>query len=278
MRGTPKSVLRLILGFFSAGAIVAIGLVAAFGLGYLRLPYSNPSSLKGKISDDTVIARYEYDGAAHDVTAAEYRASSAALQEGWEGEDGPNQIYLSDYILHKVLANEAKTAGITATDEAVTGYIEANYPGESANDAAEQLGITEETLRDQAANALLVDGLRDHVLAQAGASAEDEAGIEAPALDLSSDPDAPNATYGAYIVKLLGDAWDTDADTWATMEGPLYEALSDEKFTSESATYEQARLAYDATFANKSESRASDSDAWGDYRADVMSRITMTFI
>lgn len=79
MRRAPKSVLRLILGIFSAGAIAAIGLVTAFGLGYLRLPYSDPSSLRGKISDDTAIARYEYGGVAHDVTAAEYRASSVNL-------------------------------------------------------------------------------------------------------------------------------------------------------------------------------------------------------
>lgn len=177
-----------------------------------------------------------------------------------------------------MLADEAKAAGITATDEAVTGYIEANYPGDSASDAAEQLGITEAVLREQAAAALLIDGLRDHVLAQSGADSENKTEIEAPALDLSSDPDAPNATHGAYIVKLLGDAWDADADAWATAEGPFYEALSGEEFTSESATYEQARLAYDAARASRSESQAADSDAWGDYRADVMSRITMTFI
>lgn len=273
----PQSIHWRILGVCSVVALVVIGgLVAAVGLGYLRLPYSNPTSLEGELSDDTVIARYEYDGTAHEVTAAEYLASSAALQEGWNGEGGPDQIYLSEYILNEVLADEAKAAGITASDEEVTDYIQANYPGDSAKNAAEQLGITEKVLRAQAANAPLIDGLRDQVLSQTGT--EGETGIEAPALDLSSDPDAPNATYGAYIVKLLGDAWDTDADTWATTEGPLYEALSGETFTSESATYQQARLAYDAALASQSDGQASVSDAWLDYRSDVMSRITMTFV
>lgn len=90
MRRTPKSIPRLILGVCVVGAIAAIGLVTAFGLGYLRLHYINPSSLKGNLSDGTVVARYDYDGTAHDVTAADYRASSAALQEGWKGEGGPS--------------------------------------------------------------------------------------------------------------------------------------------------------------------------------------------
>ena len=279
MSRMPRSIRRRVLAVCAVGAIVIIGgLVAAIGLGYIRLPYSNPTSLKGKLSDDTVIARYEYDGSTHDVTAAAYRASASALQEGWNGEGGPDQIYLSEYIVNEVLADEAKAADITATDEAVTDYIQANYPGTSAKDAAKQLGITEKALRAQAASALLIDGLRDQVLSQAEEDAGDEAEIEAPALDLTSDPDAPNATYGAYIVKLLGDAWDTDKDTWATKEGPLYEALSDEKFTAKSATYEQARLAYEAALASQSDSQASDSDAWQQYRADVMSRITMTFV
>lgn len=279
MRRKPQSILRLVLGICIVGAIVAIGgLVAAVGLGYLRLPYSNPSSLEGKLADGTVIARYEYDGTAHEVTAAEYLASAAALQEGWSGEGGPDQIYLSEYILNEVLAEEAKAAGITAADDAVTDYIQANYPGDSVKSVAEQLGITEKALRAQAASALLIDGLRAQILSQAGTDAGDETGIEAPVLDLTSDPDAPNATYGAYIVRLLGDAWDTDADAWATTEGSLYEALSDEMFTSESATYEQARLAYEAALASQSDDQTSESDAWQDYRADVMSRITMTFV
>ena len=279
MSRTPRSIRRRVLGACAVGAIVVIGgLVAAIGLGFIRLPYSNPSSLKGKVSDDTVIARYEYDGTAHEVTAAAYRASAAALQEGWNGEGGPDQIYLSEYIVNEVLADKAKAADITATDEAVTDYIKANYPGESAKDAAKQLGITEKALRAQATTALLIDGLREQVLSQAGTDTGDETVVEAPTLDLTSDPDAPNATYGAYIVKLLGDAWDTDKDTWATTEGPLYEALGDEKFTSKSATYEQARLAYEAALANRSDNQAADSDAWQSYRSDVMSRITMTFV
>ena len=79
------------------------------------------------------------------------------------------------------------------------------------------------------------------------------------------------AEYGAYVVGLLGDEWDAEAETWARTDGPYYELMGDMEFSSTSATYNQAVTAYYVAYAQYSEESGTSSQAWTDYVNTMLS-------
>ena len=97
----------------------------------------------------------------------------------------------------------------------------------------------------------------------------------APETPAEGTEDQANSTYGAYIVGLLGDEWDSANNTWARTDGPYYEALSSETFSADSATYAQAQKAYYVAYQQYATSSSTASSEWTSYVNGLLSAATI---
>ena len=83
------------------------------------------------------------------------------------------------------------------------------------------------------------------------------------------------AEYGKYIVGLLGDEWDAKKDTWAKTDGDYYSALGEQKFSSKSATYDQANAAYYVAYQKYSTEYSAASAKWTTYVNERLSKASI---
>lgn len=99
---------------------------------------------------------------------------------------------------------------------------------------------------------------------------------EAPTTPAEGEEENATSDYGAYIVNLLGDEWDSTNNTWARTDGSYYEALKDETWSPDSATYSQAQMAYSVAYKAYAESASTSSSEWTNYVNGVLSQATIT--
>ena len=133
----------------------------------------------------------------------------------------------------------------------MSSYAEDTLGTSDISTIASQYGMDEdatETLLKQSAG---VKKLYDQTV--------DTSNLTAPT---APEEDKDAATYGKYIVDLLGDEWDSDKDTWASTDGDYYSALGSEKFTSKSATYDQAQTAYYVAYQKYSTAYSEATSKW----------------
>ena len=94
---------------------------------------------------------------------------------------------------------------------------------------------------------------------------------DAPTAPAEGAEDTATSDYGAYIVNLIGDEWDAANNTWARTDGPYYEALKDETWTPDSATYAQAQIAYAVAYKQYASDATASSGEWTAYVNGILS-------
>ena len=255
-------------------ASVVIALIVGVLLGHFVLGGSLGAAFSGKTSVgegdlDKVIATYTYKGKTADVTVRDAIESQSSL-DAVKDADGNYTLPNADSALavarNKILAQVAEDEGITVSDDELSSYAEQIIGSSDISAIASQYGLTENQTKDIVRQSAVMYKLKQQVCTS-------DAGDMPTAPDAPADDaqDTATAEYGAYIVSLLGDEWDSTNNTWARTDGPYYDALKDETWSPDSATYAQAQEAYSVAYQQYAQNASSASTEWTNYVNGILS-------
>ena len=209
---------------------------------------------------DSLVASYSYNGSEHDISAREAIESQYSL-ETVQNEDGtyntPSAETLIAYVRTEILLNEADARGIEVTDDEVAAYAENTYGTSDYATLAAQNGVTEEQAQQISRDNAKIEKLYNQVVPAVTATVPEQP--EQPA-------DGDTSTRSAeYALELAGDEWDAEAGTWASTDGPYYLALEGMDFTADSASYEEAIIAYYVAYQEYATEASGMSQAWTEF-------------
>lgn len=259
-------------------AIAAAALVVGVLAGHFLLGGAGSVSLGGRTTLsagelDSTIATYTVDGRTVGVTAREVLVEASGSSEISANEDGtydvPSASTVLTYVQNQLILADAEARGLTATDEQIDEFVTGSMGSDLAT-LAQIWGISEDEARAVVSDAVTMRNLQDEVSTvdlpeQPVAPAEPDEGAE----------DTPTAEYAQYVIGLLGDEWDSDANTWARTDGTYYATLSGYDISNDSATYAAASAAYSVATSVYQEAYATVSEELGAYTDSLLSRASI---
>lgn len=259
-------------------AIAAAALVVGVLAGHFLLGGAGSVSLGGRTTLsagelDSTIATYTVDGRTVGVTAREVLVEASGSSEISANEDGtydvPSASTVLTYVQNQLILADAEARGLTATDEQIDEFVTGSMGSDLAT-LAQSWGISEDEARAVVSDAVTMRNLQDEVSTvelpeQPVAPAEPDEGAE----------DTPTAEYAQYVIGLLGDEWDSDANTWARTDGTYYATLSGYDISNDSATYAAASAAYSVATSVYQEAYATVSEELGAYTDSLLSRASI---
>lgn len=223
---------------------------------------------------DRVIATYTIDGKTSEITVRDAIESQSSLDSA-KDSDGNYTLPNADSALavarNKILAQKAADEGITVEDDELSSYAEQILGTSDLSTLASQYGLTEDQTKQIVRDSAAMYKLKEKVCSTTVSTMPD-----APATPAEGEEDTATADYGAYIVNLLGDEWDSTNNTWARTDGSYYEALKDETWSPDSATYSQAQMAYSVAYKAYAESASTSSSEWTSYVNGILSQATIS--
>ena len=222
---------------------------------------------------DNVMATWTYDGEEHSITVreaieSEYSLDAVVLDDGTYAV--PSADTVLSYVRNLILLDAAEGAGISVSEDEVDEYTADTFGSSDYEDIADTYGVTEEQAEEIMTEMATINALYESVL-DFDLELPDE-----PSEPDDGDEDTVSEEYAAYIIELAGDEWDADAGTWASEDGPYYEALGEEDFTEDSATYGQALMAYYVAYEEWYEAYSEASYEWLDYENELFSEAEIT--
>jgi hypothetical protein len=250
---------------------------AALGLFVLSrivdLPQSTIPMTLTESQLDEKVGTYTYNGKVYTITARQAIEDSVSL-ESRKNDDGtydaPSADMIISYARNCILTAEVAARGITVSDDDLNQYL-IDFAGTTdISTIAEEYSMDEDQARRILIEAAGVRKLKESVV---GVTPD---APEAPAEPEDGDTEVTNSEYAAYIIGLLGDNWDSENGTWANTDNPYYEALKDAAFSSTSANYEAAELAYSVASSQYSEQLSSSSEQWRDFVNTLMENGSIT--
>ena len=259
-------------------AIAAAALVVGVLAGHFLLGGAGSVSLGGRTTLsagelDSTIATYTVDGRTVGVTAREVLVEASGSSEISANEDGtydvPSASTVLTYVQNQLILADAEARGLTATDEQIDEFVTGSMGSDLAT-LAQSWGISEDEARAVVSDAVTMRNLQDEVSTvelpeQPVAPAEPDEGAE----------DTPTAEYAQYVIGLLGDEWDSDANTWARTDGTYYATLSGYDISNDAATYAAASAAYSVATSVYQEAYATVSEELGAYTDSLLSRASI---
>lgn len=259
-------------------AIAAAALVVGVLAGHFLLGGAGSVSLGGRTTLsagelDSTIATYTVDGRTVGVTAREVLVEASGSSEISANEDGtydvPSASTVLTYVQNQLILADAEARGLTATDEQIDEFVTGSMGSDLAT-LAQSWGISEDEARAVVSDAVTMRNLQDEVSTvdlpeQPVAPAEPDEGAE----------DTPTAEYAQYVIGLLGDEWDSDANTWARTDGTYYATISGYDISNDSATYAAASAAYSVATSVYQEAYATVSEELGAYTDSLLSRASI---
>lgn len=270
--GRPHSVLITVLiglACLLVGAAVGLFLLSRI----VDLPQSTISTTLTESQLDEKVGTYTYNGKVYTITARQAIEDSVSL-ESRKNDDGtydaPSADMIISYARNCILTAEVAARGITVTDDDLNQYL-IDFAGTTdISTIAEEYSMDEDQARRILIEAAGVRKLKESVV---GVTPD---APEAPTEPEDGDTEVTNSEYAAYIIGLLGDNWDSENGTWANTDNPYYEALKDAAFSSTSANYEAAELAYSVASSQYSEQLSSSSEQWRDFVNTLMENGSIT--
>lgn len=259
-------------------AIAAAALVVGVLAGHFLLGGAGSVSLGGRTTLsagelDSTIATYTVDGRTVGVTAREVLVEASGSSEISANEDGtydvPSASTVLTYVQNQLILADAEARGLTATDEQIDEFVTGSMGSDLAT-LAQSWGISEDEARAVVSDAVTMRNLQDEISTvelpeQPVAPAEPDEGAE----------DTPTAEYAQYVIGLLGDEWDSDANTWARTDGTYYATLSGYDISNDAATYAAASAAYSVATSVYQEAYATVSEELGAYTDSLLSRASI---
>lgn len=277
----PRPARRGVSGLVVALLVVAslaIGLVVGF-VAYPHIPLPGSSAaLPGKatVSEaelDLPMGSYTYEGKKTTVSVRDAILESTTV-EAARNSDGTYDIPSADAVLsiarNQVLAADAEERGITATEEDAAAYAEETLGTRDFSQIASSYSMDATQVAELMRRSAVLKKLRDSVITT-------QAYVEprAPEAPAAGDEDTPTAEYASYIISLLGDEWDSNANTWARADGPFRTQLKDYTISNDSATYSAAQAAYYVAYTQYSSTQQQVSTEWTDYVNGLLSNVTV---
>ena len=212
---------------------------------------------------DDVVATYTYNGARHDVTARQAIETQYSV-DTVKDEDGtyaaPSAETVVAYVRQQILVNEAEARGIEVSDDDMDSYAEATLGSSDYDALSQQYGVTADQAKDIVRVNCLQEKLYEQVVPNGQATAP-----TAPTEPADGNNDTVTKEYADYIIGLLGDEWDSQANTWARTDGPFYEALGQEDWSADGASYTQAQTAYYVAYQQYAEQANEGQSTWRDF-------------
>ena len=255
--------------------ITCVALVVGVLAGHFLLGGVGQVSLSGRTTLSlgelgSTIATYSYNGQTTSVTADEVieATGASALEDGSYAVPAARDVLA--YVQNQILFSDAEARGITVSDDELTSMASSLYGTDDLSTLADAYGIDEDEVRESLRQGVLVNKLLDQFV-----TTELPTMPEAPEAPADGAEDTPTAEYASYVIGLLGDEWDSEADTWARTDGSYYAALSVYDISNEGATYQAASAAYGV--AQSAYQTASDqrNEEWLAYTSSLLSNATI---
>lgn len=259
-----------------------VAMVVGVGIGialYPRLPLPGTLAiLPGRTSVteeelDTPLGSYTYDGNTMWVSVREAIEEASSL-EAAKNQDGTYNIPSVDAVLsvarNHFLLLDADARGVAVTDDEVDAYMQNVWGTTDVAALAQSYSMTQDGVRELMRRSALLRKLRDEVvtteaLAEPSVPPEPQEGMEGYATQ----------EYAAYVLGLVGDEWDANANWWAREEGPFRDQLINFSISNEGATYAAAQAAY---FVARSQYVAVErqiAKEWSTYVNQILSEVTV---
>ena len=256
-------------------AIAAAALVVGVLAGHFLLGGSGTVSLAGRTTLsagelDSTIATYTYGGKTTPITAREVLEEASGTNELTANEDGtydvPSASTVLTYAQNQIILDDAAARGITASDEEIDEFVTGSL-GSDLSTLASNWGISEDDARSIVGVAVVMRKLQDQVATTTLP--------EMPAEPAEGEEDTPTAEYAQYVIGLLGDEWDADANDWARTDGTYYATLSSYEISNDAATYAAATAAYNVASSAYQTAYNQVSEELGAYTDGLLSQATI---
>ena len=258
--------------------IAVVALAIGVAAGHFLLGGAGTISLNGRTTLsagelDSTVATYTVDGRTVSVTAREVLEESSGDAELTANEDGtydvPSASDVLTYAQNQIILADAAARGLTATDDEIDEFISSSL-GTDLSTLATSWGIDEDAARSVVADAVTMRKLQDEV-----ATTELPEQPTAPSEPAEGAEDEPTAEYAQYVIGLLGDEWDADANDWARTDGTYYATLSGYEISNDAATYAAASAAYSVASSVYEEAYNQVSEELSAYTDALLSKATI---
>jgi hypothetical protein len=267
-----KLPIAIVIGVAALVIGLLIGKFAMAGLSFGGSVSGKTTISEGEL--DSSVGSYTYGGQSYGISARDAIQATASL-DSVKQDDGSYTVPSADSVLsvarNQILAKEVAAKGISVSDDDVTSYAETTLGSSDYSSIASQYSMTEDQVKELLKQSCGVKKLYDTVVTTTTGTAP-----TAPTTPASGAEDTPTAEYGAYIINLLGDEWDSNTGTWARTDGSYYAALSGETFSADSATYAQAQKAYYVAYQQYSQTSSSASTQWTSYVNGLLSNASIS--
>ena len=286
-RGAGGSRVAMALVGLMVGLVLgAGGMFAAYQLGVLRPvagpTKSAPTSATDSLTGHTTVSEDELDATLGSYTVGDEVVSVSvreAIEESTSLEavrnaDGTYEVPSADTVLaiarNRVLEQEAARRGIEATDEDVAAYARETLGTDDFSVIASGYNMSAEQVQALLRRSATLWLLRGEVT-----KTQVPVEPEAPAKPAKGEEDLPSATYAAYVLGIVGDEWDKDANAWASEDGPYREALRDYTISNEAATYSAAQACYDEALVQVAAAEQQLSSEWTAFVNELLANVTV---
>ena len=260
-------------------AIAVATLVVGVLAGHFLLGGAGTVSLGGRTTLgpgelDATVATYTANGTTTAVTAREVLEEVQGSPTLTANEDGtydvPAASDVLSYVQNEVILADAAARGLTASDEEVDAFVTGTMGLADMAEVASNYGISEDAARSMIEDAVVLSKLQSEVT-----TAELGDYPTAPAEPAEGEEDAATPEYADYVIGLLGDEWDADADDWARTDGTYYATLSGYEISNDAATYAAASAAYSVAANEYQTASAQLNEEWNAYTDGVLSKVTV---
>ena len=242
-----------------------LGIVVGM-LAYPHIPFpGTEASMPGRTSVsegelDATLGTYYCDGKEVNVSIREAIEETMSLDTA-RNSDGSYEIPSVDAVISiargRLLGEEAAKRGITATDEDALAYAKEVYGTDNTATIAANYGMDESRVKEMLKSSAVLKKLKESVVQGQGSS--EPAAPEAPE---AGGEDEQRPVYAQYIMSLVGDEWDANANTWARTDGPFHEQLKNYTISNTGATYSAAQAAYYVAYTQYAATQQQSATEW----------------
>ena len=256
-------------------ALLIVGVLA----GHFLLGGTSGVSLNGRTALsagelDSTIATYTFDGKTTNVTAREVLEEVQGSTTIPANEDGtynvPSASDVLSYAQNEILLADAEARGLSVSDEEISEYASSSLGTDDLASIAEQAGMDEQAVKDVLRENLLANKLQQAVTTVT--LPEQPSAPEEPA---DGEEDTATEEYASYVIALLGDEWDSEANDWARTDGTYYATLSGYEISNDAATYAAASAAYSVASSAYQDATTQIKEEWSAYTDSLLSRATI---
>lgn len=267
---------------------IVVGVVAlllGLGLGMLLYPHipfpGTEASLPGRTSVgegelDATLGTYSYDGKEMKVSIREAIEETMSL-EAARNTDGSYEIPSVDSVISiargRLLAEEAAKRGITASEEDALNYAKEVYGTSDTATIAANYGMDESRVKEMLQKSAVLKKLKETVVQSQGAKEP-----AAPTAPEAGGEDELRSEYAQYIMSLVGDEWDANANTWARTDGPFHDQLKNYTISNTEATYSAAQAAYYVAYTQYAATQQQSATEWTTFVNQKLSNASVRLV